>query len=398
MYCWKCGRELSDESDFCPFCGAELEKEKLINDNRVNKRVIACAVAVICIIFVIASVVVLRNKKLIAFDTDNTLEKNNNSTVESKENEEIEASINGLREICYAHYEDEWAERYGVSVYKSYIKEYDKDGNLLMHLEYDDPELDEAFVEEKQRIRTEYEYDSKNNLIIETEYNSNDDVTLMIENVYDSQNNLIKEERFEGDGVDIREFEYNENGDVTNIYRSGSEQNRYLECEKEYNQGELTKETYYFEGGSIDYYIEYTYQNDLLIKESNFDASPLMEKNNEKATVYEYDEQGNMISKSTYHPMADPNMEDCDSEEYKYDDDGNVIECIKRNSWGISSWKDFEFDNKGNEIKEIMRSSEGNIAWTIEREYDSSGKLTKVKTFDGEDNLIYWDEHVWEAR
>lgn len=55
MYCSKCGKEIPDESDFCSYCGADLQMKKDNNEeeNSITENIICGIAIVVCVLAII---------------------------------------------------------------------------------------------------------------------------------------------------------------------------------------------------------------------------------------------------------------------------------------------------------------------------------------------------------
>ena len=138
-----------------------------------------------------------------------------------------------------------------------YEKEYDSDGNLITHTQFDRDAL--------ASLRTEYEYDGNGNVIKETTYDSDGSIISLseYEYEYDSANNIIKRTSYHNGSVLFRnEYEYDSKGNQTKEIRYNSDGSFTIwnDCEYEYDSNEnLVKLTHFNSDGSIIYWNEYEY-------------------------------------------------------------------------------------------------------------------------------------------
>ena len=101
-----------------------------------------------------------------------------------------------------------------------------------------------------------YEYDRGGNLIRRT-FSKEDIINGAEEYMYDASGNLINEVSYdeEGNALWFNGYDYDENGNMI--------EGTTLSCIKKYEydeQNNKTKEIYYLIDGSIDYFIEWTYE------------------------------------------------------------------------------------------------------------------------------------------
>jgi len=96
VYCYKCGKEIDDDSEICPNCGEKLKsdnKESSINQQRKNKKtIILLSILISAVICIVSIFGVLSNKeKLNQNSNENQEEQNSNENQEeqnSNENQE----------------------------------------------------------------------------------------------------------------------------------------------------------------------------------------------------------------------------------------------------------------------------------------------------------------------
>lgn len=179
--------------------------------------------------------------------------------------------------------------------------EYNDDGLKTAMLVYnaDGPE------EYSFAYRVDYEYDENGNLTRE-QRTENEIVTAVTVNTYNDSGKLIKEEQYEGEEFLLCAYEYelDEAGNAVKCIRHD-----------------------YLEGTDVE--DRYTYDDKCqLISTVTCDA----EGNAQSRTEYSYDENGNEIKCSVYDSQG--GLQSSTSNEYKYDDYGNIAKNVCTHSDG----------------------------------------------------------------
>ncbi|MCH5269447.1 MAG: hypothetical protein J1E83_01735 [Lachnospiraceae bacterium] len=107
------------------------------------------------------------------------------------------------------------------------------------------------------KISDEYEYDWGSNLMIRKAFCREDILDGTEEYAYDSSGNLIKEESYdaEGNAFWFIRYDYDKNGNMIEETTLS-----YIQKYEYDEQNNKTKEIYYLMDGSIDHYIEWTYE------------------------------------------------------------------------------------------------------------------------------------------
>ena len=193
--------------------------------------------------------------------------------------------------------------------YMKYDKEYDANDRLIKsttlmkgygdYFELSNSEFSELITELKSQEGsvmswTEYEYDSLNNVIKETNFDGDGNITGWTEYTYeyDSSNNIIRKNVFNGDGSSKGYYEYEYDSRNNMIKEYDHTNTRSFHTEYEYDDSDrLIKATYYDEE-YVMYYHEYEYDSsNRLIKMTHL-YSDLISHNDYE---YTYDENNNLI-------------------------------------------------------------------------------------------------------
>lgn len=165
-------------------------------------------------------------------------------------------------------------------------------------------------------------------------------------------------------------------------------------------RGDMTKKTYsYEEKPDETHYIEYTtqYQDDgsKIVLESQDVLESTGEAVFDETYEYEYNPDGLLIRKTGFNGDGEYQGEIL----YEYDENGNLISQSEgKTGPGITSLaRNYEYDDAGNLIKEIQYdfSGEVNQYWTYE--YDQDGKLTVEHNYNPEgEEMIEGVECQWK--
>ena len=106
-------------------------------------------------------------------------------------------------------------------------------------------------------------------------------------------------------------------------------------------------------------------------------------------TKYEYDENGNEISRTYYD--ADGNKESVSKHEY--DENGNQISVTRYDADGNKEWvSKREYDENGNQISVTYYNADGNKVSVYKYEYDKYGNQISGTGYDADGNK------VWESK
>ena len=332
MLCEKCGKEIPNNAVFCPNCGTKvLEKKKSKKKWLIPLCVVLGAAIVGGGVFAATKFVKKKYQKF--REVDGKIEVYLPVKVryfeveegEEKPSEEIRATYNskGLLEI----YE-----------YKSIDSDGEDSNKNVTQYSYSDTNklVSEKYTDEFRSETTEYTYDKNDNLINMNNTDSDGDAT---HREYDANNgNEIYYEKWSSEGLfDNGEilYKYNESGLKTKVIAE--------EC------------TTYF---------TYNDKNQVATKKkiSNKDGEV-------HDTVYEYDENGNMVS--------------CNGDPFTYDEKGRLVAVESNNSddhiYELSSGlTTYEYNKEG-----LIKQRKSH--YTMNISYDEFGNMIKIsgKTEEG---------------
>lgn len=190
-----------------------------------------------------------------------------------------------------------------------YVYEYDECGNTVLELFYQDGDL-------YWKYEFKYVYDENNNVVVKTTWNQDDEIAYRDEYVYDENNNVVIENTYDKHGT----------LDYSHTY--------------EYNDdNKLVKKLFLSDDGSIITKYEYTYNAGYLASEVWYDSNDTMER------VFEFDDQGNMLTQACYDDNGDILWKN--SYEYKYNEKTEVTKIMVYNidgqleSESIIEYQDF---------------------------------------------------------
>ena len=72
-------------------------------------------------------------------------------------------------------------------------------------------------------------------------------------------------------------------------------------------------------------------------------------------------------------------------EEKQYDSDGSII-----------TWQEWKYNEDNRIIEKTIKDHNGLTTVRTIMNYDKSGRLKKETTYDGDGEILYYQEHVWE--
>lgn len=323
--CPNCGKEISEETRFCKYCGKPVEQiikpqEKPVQKNKKSKKgiIIAIIAVVLVVALVLVGIFVIKPK----LDDKDNKEKESATAQISNVDEQTKGEDNTKDEnkpesvaeyklIKQKVYDETGAVRFSVDY------EYDTNGNMIKSTNYDlaeggingwveisyDANGNEikgaaySVVDGSTYISQEFNYDAEGNLVKEVRYSSDGSIEVVVEYTYDANGNKIKTTEPQDYWI---EYSYDANG---RLIKEEEYEFGYAECcssvEYTYDaNGNLKKRTEYYEG-SVDGWTEYSYDaNGKLIKGTDFNLYEDGVTVEESSVIYEYDSNGNVIKQS----------------------------------------------------------------------------------------------------
>ena len=173
----------------------------------------------------------------------------------------------------------------------------------------------------------------------------------------------IEESHYDASGRRVKYVVYNSDGSINYLY-TFDETDSY---------GNTTKYTRYNADGNVDYWYICEYENKLLIKVTEYDASGSISYRKE----YEYDANGNETKVKIYN--ADGVITYwC---EYEYDANGNMTKSKICNADGsINTWSELEYYENGKHKKNTYYSADGSVSEVSEFDTDGNRKDTTYRT------------------
>ena len=222
-------------------------------------------------------------------------------------------------------------------------------------------ESEEQKIEQKENVQVTEEEELNEEILLtleakHTTYYVDGEVDSSEERQYDEYGNLTKII------VDSQEvtFEYEYEGQ--NVVRCIAGSNGEMVVCREYNEEDNTiKDTFY-----------------------DTDGTPLL------FNEYQYDSNGNLMSKSIYY--AKDNIL---AEQFLYDENGNILKHI----CSLTLLVEYEYDTNGNIIKQTMYGEDGAVITSqqYEYEYDSFGNKTKCVEYDSRGEVQQQEEWKYDA-
>ena len=287
----------------------------------------------------------------------------------------------------------------GILTFRGTLKIYNKDGSYcLAQYDKDWNLISDSFYDEKDLLKSIYEYDSEGKTIKQVSCNPDGEIETYWLYEYDANGNRIKESYYNVDNTlrFTRVYEYNVSGDK--LYETIYDSNGMIYCSYKYDaNGNRVKEDTY-KGGSVSL-------NNNVIPEYDLNGNKAKEKYlREDGTLekeIEFDSEGNVIREFKYY--LNGNL----AKEFGYDLDGNVIKEREFNADGtfikhftykydlnrnmteencydesetLKYFNIFEYDSNGDKIKETWYEGNGELAGYKEYEYDSDRNITKETT------------------
>ncbi len=247
--------------------------------------------------------------------------------------------------------------------YLSSEKSFDKNGNLLIEKDFS--------VDGSMEINNIYEYDEQNRLIKAVYLDENEDVMETHLYEYDAQNLLIKEIFCYGDEnpddedacYDIIEFEYDKDNNRIKKTSVDSDGNFNGEKLNVYQEGRLIREVNFGEEKNMEIEVLYEYDNQgNILSEKRIDHT----ENVQNVLKYEYNDR-DLKTKSLVYNNYEQLIRISTME---YDEDDNLIGLTEENrdSYVVKS---FEYDSeKSKIIAENLYNKEGELKEFRHYEFD----------------------------
>lgn len=238
-----------------------------------------------------------------------------------------------------------------------------------------------------------------------TVYDSNGNIIQRAENEYDSEKRLLKSTCYDnaGEMLSMSEYTYNKSGNIVGISNSDGSRIEFL-----YDVSDnRIKDIYYNSDGSVDKSYEYKYdeynrrieRKDLC--EDSFqwkydnegNVIEVLEQTPTTTRKYVFDKNGNLLENSyvTSNRYPDENVSYLHNSFYEYNDNG---ECIVEKSYGEATFekslysKEFKYENErlvGEKSNRTFESNDGSIMKfddTADYVYDQYGRIIESKFVD----------------
>lgn len=244
-------------------------------------------------------------------------------------------------------------------------------------------------------VRTEFEYDAAGNQIRERNYYTATDVKRDVGYEYDSAGNQISETYYDDAGNVFSQIkdEYDSNGNIIKTTGCTADGSILEETGYEYDDaGNMTKQIFYSaDENTNDAWswseFEYNTAGDV-IKETDYDENGVVIIYDE----YEYDQKGNLIRESIHNKNTGHY-----EYEYEYDSNKNLT---KKTSYegdrNLLGWEESKYDRNGNKIKYIKYSADGNADYQEEYQYDGVGNKVEYTAYDGTGNKSEWSKYEYD--
>lgn len=238
----------------------------------------------------------------------------------------------------------EWIYEYNMSGFKTEEKFIDNNENILAYL-------------------YTYNYDSNNNLVLETNFRKNNQITFRRENKYNKQNFIIQDSASyinESIKNEVTKYLYDKSNKLLTEETFDEKGQKISECQYIYDsKNNITQSTYYINYGELCCIYKYVFD-----KKNNLSAKLYYDKNKklEKKIVYKYDILRRKTEEIEYIYAEDILNNSIMNTYFKYDKFGNCINetCVfydirldDHERFYHKTKKIVEFDNNNNWIKKI---------------------------------------------
>lgn len=258
----------------------------------------------------------------------------------------------------------------------------DKEGQYLFVdlsvLTFDVTDVEKNFVLDEVEYTLDsiikYEYDTKGNVIQETQYNEEGKgVSEYFEYKYDINDTVMIKIEWNSSPFKFDRTDYDKNGNLVEwkSYKEGNLWSCY-KCKYNSSGNEIESDSYDNDGSLLySYKYEYDIKGNLVEQKQYYYYEDLGRKLNSSYRFW-YDSNRNMTEKIFY----DESGELWTSTKYEYDADGNMIEeKIYNENGSLRTFSKYEYDINGNKINYKEYMSDGLLL--REKEYDQNGYMIK---------------------
>lgn len=244
-------------------------------------------------------------------------------------------------------------------------------------------------LEEREFLMEKKVNDEKGNVITEILYYPNGSIIQQLEYLYDDKGNLI-EETLEEEGSEIAErksHNYLENGQKHKTYvhyiDGTYDTIEYIYDDKSRLISKVTTDS----DGEIDGRKEYKYQNNKLVKETEYDY----EDNISDEITYDYDENGNLKEMIHYDGVEKETIKTL----HEYDEKGHRIETLIYNTKGkLVEKHGFLYDEKGRVVEATEETPYENNNTTMQ--YDDKGNIIEQKEVNEDGEINHFVERKFD--
>lgn len=234
--------------------------------------------------------------------------------------------------------------------YKFRIKEFDKNGKLILDCEYrPNSEID---------WETIYKYDDKDRLVSKQTNYVSEDTSEKTVSSYDEKGNKISEANYFGEELfETVIYRYDENNKILEQKKIDEEEEELEKQEFEYSEdGKLSRQVFYLNGVV------------------------------ERTIIFKYDEAGHCIEE--IHAIG--NKKETEIIQFTYDEHGNKLTTTSRNSGGkVVGFLEVEYDEQHNPVKYINETAGYYSSKTVHQiHYDEQGRTVENEYFDILNNFL----------
>ncbi len=250
------------------------------------------------------------------------------------------------------------------------LREFDKDGNLLLEISYST----EGGINEKN----EFQYDRSGKLAKSLIY-GDDDEPLESKVIYrDEKQKILKEEIIYLDGsIDIVEYRYQDESLKEKIQKTDEDEIELREV-FDYQGDDLKHYERYDEDGRLVYRLDNTFeenkisQTEIFSTENGESTKQLVYFNDSgrREAELRYNSQGKLVEKNTFEE----------------DEEGRVISMTEENLSGKNTTT-MSYNNEGRLVSQEETDVNGQLISHLEREYDAEGRPQNAR-------ILYLDRRM----